>query len=82
MEAFYNKLDEGEESFLGNRFIAENHVDDDYELEKGSDNNEAENKSDVTEVGQEIERIEEEDVDMENIVKEKTSIESEKSATI
>ena len=34
------KVDEGEESFLGNRFIDEDDIDDDYELESGSDNNE------------------------------------------
>ena len=78
LEAFYSKLDEGEESFLGNRFIDEDDIDDDYELESGSDNNDTEHKADVIEVEQEIEQIEEEeDVDMESIVKEKTSNESE-----
>ena len=48
LEAFYNELNEGEESFLGNRFIDEDDIDDDYELENGSDNNEAENEADVT----------------------------------
>ena len=47
LEAFYNELNEGEESFLGNRFIDEDDIDDDYELENGSDNNEAENEADV-----------------------------------
>ena len=51
-------------------------------LESGSFNNEAENEADVTEVEEEIEQTEAEDVDMENIVKEKTSNESENSATI
>ena len=69
MEAFDNELDDGEESFLGNRFIDEHDIDEEYELESGSDNNEAENESDVNEVEQEIEQIEEEDVDMDNIVK-------------
>ena len=41
LEAFYNELDEREESFLGNRFLDEDDMDDDYELESGSDNNEA-----------------------------------------
>ena len=71
LEATYNELDEGEESFLGNRFIDEDALDDDYEVESGSDNSEAENEADVTELEQEIEQIEEEDVNMENIVKEK-----------
>ena len=43
LEAFYTELDEGKESFLGNRFIDEDDIDDDYELESGNDNNEAEN---------------------------------------
>ena len=81
-EAFYNELDEGGESFLKNLFLDEDDIDDDYELESGSDNTEAENEADVTEVEPEIEQIEEEDVNMENIVKEKTSNESENSATI
>ena len=59
----------------------EDDIDDDYELESGSDNNDAENEADVTEVEQEIEQIEE-DVNMENIMKEKPSNESENSATI
>ena len=82
LEAFYNELGKGAESFLGNRFIDEDNMDDDYELESGSDKNKAENESGVTEVGQEIEQIEEEDIDMENIAKEKTSNESKNSATI
>ena len=82
LEAFYNELGKGAESFLGNRFIDEDNMDDDYELESGSDKNKAENESGVTEVEQEIEQIEEEDIDMENIVKEKTSNESKNSATI
>ena len=76
------KVDEGEESFLGNRFIDEDDIDDDYELESESENNEAGNQTDVTEVEQEIEQTEEEDVDMENIVKEKSSNETRNSATI
>ena len=48
LEAFYNKLDEGKESFLGNRFTDEDDIVDDYELESGNDNNEAENEADVT----------------------------------
>ena len=76
------KVDEAEESFLGNRFIDEDDIDDDYELESGSDNNEAGNQADVTEVEQGIEQTEEEDVDMENIAKEKTSNETRNSATI
>ena len=82
LEAFYNKLGKGAESFLGNRFIDEDNMDDDYELESGSNKNKAENESGVTEVEQKIEQIEEEDIDMENIVKEKTSNESKNSATI
>ena len=65
--AFYNELNEGEEPFFGNwrwRWYS-----DDYELESGNDNNDAENQADVTEVEQEIEQIEEEDAEMENIVK-------------
>ena len=42
-------------------------------MESGSDNNEAENEADVTKVEQEIEQIEKANVDMENIVKAKTS---------
>ena len=82
LEATYNELDEGEESFLGNRFIDEDALDDDYEVESGSDNSEAENEADVTEVEQEIEQVEEEGINMENIVKEKKSNESENPATI
>ena len=82
LEAFQNELNEGEESFLGNRFIDEDDIDDDYELESESENNEAGNQTDVTEVEQEIEQTEEEDVDMENIVKEKSSNETRNSATI
>ena len=82
LEALYNELNEGEESFLGNLFIDEDDIDDDYELENGSDNSEAELEADVTEVEEETEQIEEENVDMENIVKEKTSNESADSATI
>ena len=55
LKAVYNELDEGEESFLGNGFIDEDDIDDDYEPESGSDNKEAENEADVTEVKQEIE---------------------------
>ena len=73
LEAFYNELDEGEESFLGNRFIDEDDIGDDYELEGESDNNEAENEAVVTRLEQVINQIEEEDVDIDNIVKEKTS---------
>ena len=72
LEAFYNKLDDGEESFLENRFIDEDDKDHDYKLESGSDYNEAENEADVTKVEQEIEQTEEEDVEVENIVKEYT----------
>ena len=82
LEAFYNKLDDGEESFLENRFIDEDDKDHDYKLESGSDYTEAENEADVTKVEQEIEQTEEEDVEMENIVKEKISNESENSAII
>ena len=57
-------------------------MDDEYELEGGSDNNGAKNEADMNEVEQKIEQIEEEDVDMENIVKEKISNESENYATI
>ena len=78
MEAFYNELDEGEKSFLGNPFKDEDDKDDDYELEVGSDNNGAENEADVTEVEQEIEQTQEEEVNIENIIKEKLSIESQK----
>ena len=39
LEVFQNELNEGEESFLGNRFIDEDDIDDDYELESGSENN-------------------------------------------
>ena len=46
------------------------------------DNNEAENEADVTELEHEIEQIEEENVDMENSVEEKTSNEPENCATI
>ena len=45
LKAFYNELDEGEQSFLGNRCIDEDDIDDDYELESRSDNNEAENEA-------------------------------------
>ena len=82
LEAFYNKLDECEESFLGNRFIDEDDIDGGYELESESGNNETENEADVTEAKHEIQQIEEEDVHMENIAKEKASNESENSATI
>ena len=43
LKAFYNELDQVDKSFLGNRFTDEDDIDDDYELESGSDNNEAEN---------------------------------------
>ena len=43
LEAFYKELDEGEESFLGNWFIDEDDVDNDYDLGSGSDNIETEN---------------------------------------
>ena len=82
LEALYNELDEGEEYFLGNRFINEDDIDDDFKLESGSDNNESETETNATEVEQQIERIEEEDVSMENIVEEKTLNKSENSATI
>ena len=82
LEAFYNELDEGKESSLGNRFVDEDDIEDVYELESGSDSSEAENEADMAEVEQEIEQIEEEDVDIENTVKEKTSNESKSSATI
>ena len=82
LETFYSKLDKGEKSFLGNRFIDKDDVDDDYEVENGIDNSEAENQADVTEVEQEIEQTEDKDVDMDTIVKEKTSNESEISATV
>ena len=39
LEAFYNELHEVEESFLGNRFIDEDNIDDDYGLNSGSDKN-------------------------------------------
>ena len=81
LEAFQNKLDEGEESFLGNRFINEDDVADDYELESKSDNNEAENKADLMEVEQKIEHIEDEDVDMKNIVEENSPDQSENYPT-
>ena len=55
LEVFYNELDEGEEYFLGNRFINEDDIDDDYELESGTDNNESEIEANATEVEQEIE---------------------------
>ena len=71
LEAFYNELNEGEESFLGNRFIYEYDIDDDYKLEIESDNNKAENEANATGVEQEIEQIEEEVIDKENIVREK-----------
>ena len=70
------------ESFLWNRFIDEDDIDDDYELESESDSNEAENEEDVTKVEQEVEQIKEKDVDMKNIVKGKASNESKNSATI
>ena len=82
LEALYNELDEGEEYFLGNRFINEDDIDDDFKLESGSDNTESETETNATEVEQQIERIEEEDVSMENIVEEKTLNKSENSATI
>ena len=50
LEAFYNKFDGSEESLLGNQFIDEDDIDDDYELESGNGNNEAEEKADVTEI--------------------------------
>ena len=50
LEVFYNKLDGSEEPFLGNQFIDEDDIDDDYELESGNGNNEAEEKADVTEI--------------------------------
>ena len=68
--------------FFLNWFIDEDDIDDDYELESGSDNNKARNEAVVREEEQEVEQIEEEDVDMENIVKQKASNESENSATI
>ena len=52
LEELYNEIDEGEESFLGNWFIDENDIDDEYELESGSDNNETQKKADVTQVEQ------------------------------
>ena len=55
LEAFYNEPDEGEESFLGKGSIAEDYIDDNYELESESNNSEAENGGDVTKVEQEIE---------------------------
>ena len=76
LEAFYNKLDEDEESFLGNRFIDEDDIGDDYDLESGSDNNEAANEADVTKLEQVINQIEEEDVNMENIAKKKHQMSS------
>ena len=81
LEAFQNKLDEGEEYFLGNRFIDEDDVADDYELESKSDNNESGNKADLMDVEQKIEHIEDEDVDMKNIVEENTPDQSENYAT-
>ena len=80
LKAFYNEIDESEEYFLLNRFIDEDDIDHDYE--SGSDDKKAESEADVTKVEQEIERIEEEDVDMENIMKERKSNDFEKSATI
>ena len=50
LETFYNELDESEESFVGNRPIDENDIDDDYELQSGSDNNDAEHDQDLTRV--------------------------------
>ena len=50
LEAFYNKFDGSEEYLLGNQFIDEDDIDDDYELESGNGNNEAEEKADVTEI--------------------------------
>ena len=41
LEAFYSKVDEGEEYFLEDQLINQDDIDDDYELESGSDNNEA-----------------------------------------
>ena len=83
LEAFYNKLDEVEKSFLGNWFIDEHYIDDYYELDSESDNREAENEADVTEVEKEIEQIEEEEgVDMKHNAREKTLNESKNSATI
>ena len=70
-EAFYNELNEDVESFLGNWFIDEDDIAHDYELESQSDNNEAENEADVTQIEQETEEIIEGDVYMEYIVKEK-----------
>ena len=43
LEAFYNELDQVEESFIGSRFTDEDDINDDYELESGSETNEAEN---------------------------------------
>ena len=40
LETFQKELDEGEESFLGNRFIDEDDTDDDYEVKSRSDNTE------------------------------------------
>ena len=56
LEGFYSELDEGGESFLRNGFIREGHIDDDYELENGNDNNGAENEADVIELDQENEK--------------------------
>ena len=69
LKALYNEVDEGEESFRGNWFIDENDIDDDYELESGSDINEAENEADVTEVEQETEQIEEKKIKYQMIPK-------------
>ena len=57
LEAFYNELDEGKKPFLGNRFIDEDDIDDDNKREGGSDNNEAKNEADVTEVEQELDKL-------------------------
>ena len=75
-EAFYNELDEGVESFLGNWVIDEDDIAHDYELESQSDNNEAENEADVTKTEQETEEIKEGDVYMEYVVKEKQQMNS------
>ena len=50
LEAFYSKVDEGEEYFLEDQLINQDDIDDDYELESGSDNNEAENEANVTKI--------------------------------
>ena len=75
-EAFYNELDEGVESFLGNWVIDEDDIAHDYELESQSDNNEAENEADVAKTEQETEEIKEGDVYMEYVVKEKQQMNS------